>query len=212
MQHHRKAESLSIVIVMVLIIMTISYSNGMCEEKDSPKNRVGTGEWGENPEWKIQVEKVEEFTKWSDFPFNERFTPAREEEFKMAKTAVDKGEAKFILVTVNVKNITDIPQDIGYYVIPASAGDYWIRGAEGSEQSSAQKNSFRQDIKPFCPGIMNLSAYVKDGFPKNAKIAPNGMASGKMMFYVPVWFNPRIFFTKEKFGDKNYEIIVDLKK
>lgn len=124
------------------------------------------------------------------------------------------GEAKIVFVTAEVKNITDRKINIGYNTTPASPCDFWIKGSEGSEQGSAQKNRFAQDIKTGAAVTQasNLPRYIKDSFPQNALVSPNGSVKGKIMFAVPVWLKPTVFFRKAKLGDKAYEIIIQLSK
>lgn len=200
-------------IAVVMLVVSVS-GFAFAQEKVFDKNKASMGAWAENPDIKIKVTKVEEVSSWKKFPFNKRFVPAREKEFERLKKAVESGEAKFILVTVEAKNITDRKLNIGYYTIPASSGDFWIRGDEGSEQSSYQKNNFIKDIKTGLAVLESkkLGTYIQDGFPMNAKISPGGSTSGKMMFVVPSWFTPTVFFKKAaKLKDKKFEIIVKLK-
>ena len=208
-----KKSGILILIAVVMLIISVS-GFAFAQGTVSDKNKASIGAWAENPEIKVKVTKVEEITDWSKFPFNKRFVPAREKEFERLKKEVESGEAKFVMVTVEAKNITGHKLNIGYYTVPASPGDFWIRGDEGSEQSSAQKNSFYKDIKTRSAVLesFKLPTYIQGGFPMNAKISPGGSTSGKMMFLVPSWFTPTVFFKKvAKLKDKKFEIIIKLK-
>ena len=209
----RKKSGILILIVAVLLF-TGFIGSAFAEGKVSENNKASIGSWAENPDMKIKVTKVEEITSWSKFPFNKRFVPAREKEFDRIKKAVESGEAKFIMVTVEAKNISNRKLHIGYYTIPASPGDFWIRGDEGSEQSSAQKNNFSKDIKTGLAVLQSreLPPFIEGCFPMDAIISPGGSTSGKIMFVVPSWFTTSIFFKKvEKLNDKKFEIIIKLK-
>jgi len=207
-----KKSGIILLLIAVMLVVCIS-TFAFADEKVSDKNKASIGTWAENPEMKVRVIKVEEITKWSSFPFNKRYVPAREKEFDRIKQAVNNGEAKFVMVTVEAKNITDRKLNIGFCTVVASPGDFWIRGDDGSEQSSEQKNNFRSDIKTNLAVLQarNLPRYIQDGFPKDAKISPGGSTKGKIMFVVPSWLTPTVFFKKARLNDKRYEIVIKLK-
>lgn len=209
-----KKNSGIIMLIAVLLLFISVIGTAFAEGKVSEGNKASIGSWAENPDMKIRVTKVEEITDWSKFPFNKRFVPAREKEFDRIKQAVESGEAKFIMVTVEAKNISDRKLHIGYYTIPASPGDFWIRGDEGSEQSSEQKNNFNKDIKTGLAVLQSrkLPPFIEGCFPMDAIISPGGSTGGKMMFVVPSWFTTSVFFKKvERLKDKKFEIIIRLK-
>ncbi|MDQ7826558.1 MAG: hypothetical protein RDV48_27395 [Candidatus Eremiobacteraeota bacterium] len=189
-------------------------SKGTSKGAVQSTNKAVVGEWADNGEVKIKVSKVQEVTAWSSLPFSKRYTPAKEASFSSIKAMMDKGEAKIVLVTTEVKNTSTSMRNIGWCTIPASPGNFYLRGDEGSEQTSTNKNNFYGDFTQSIGKMGDLSSVLSGAFPMDSKVSPGGSAAGSLLYIVPSWFTPAVLFTKPGYAGtymgKN-EIIIKLK-
>lgn len=205
--------SLFLIITALSVFPCIVVQAAQKDQKTQTTNKGKLGEWVSNDEVKIRVSKVEEITKWSNLPFSKRYSQTSEDDFKYLKKAVDEGQAKFVLVTTEVKNISDCQRDIGYYTV-GNVGRFHLRGDEGSEQDSYCGNQFSKDIKGYIGQGSKLPFFIEKNFPQKANVSPGGTVSGRVLFVVPSYFVPTVLFTKpytKKLCFGKNEIIIKLK-
>ncbi len=203
---------ISVFVIAGLMLLCL-HAYAQDKGKVQTTNKAKLGEWADNGETKIKVVSVKEYTKWSDIPFNKRFTANQQEEFKMLRKNIDSGDAKVIFLYLEAKNIAKDHRNLGWQ--PASYCPLYIRGDEGSEQDSAGINNFSKDVNNSYIFISRKTQrFLADPFPKDAKIAPGATIKGNVAFYVPSWFTPTVFFTKPQWTGhlwgKN-EFIIKLK-
>ena len=184
----------SVFLIIGLMFLCL-YAYAQDKGKVQATNKAKLGEWADNGETKIKVVSVKEYTKWSDIPFNKRFTANQQEEFKMLRKNIDSGDAKVIFVNLEAKNIAKEHRNLGWK--PTTYCLLYIRGDEGSEQNSNNENNFIKDVKLSYIFIgKKTQRFLVDPFPENSKIAPGATIKGNVAFYVPSWFTPTVFFTK----------------
>ncbi|MDQ7823693.1 MAG: hypothetical protein RDV48_12920 [Candidatus Eremiobacteraeota bacterium] len=179
------------------------------------KNKAPLGKWAENDVLKIKVVKVEEADTWEKIPLNKRISSAREGQFNRLQRSLQEGKAKVVLVTAQVKNAGARDVNIGWNA--RGYCNFFLRGDEGTVQGSSNIFSTigNHSIVDAVNEGKKLPPFIEGGFPEDAITTPGGTVQGRILFVVPSFFTPSVFYTDAKRTSQwwgKMEIIIKLEE
>jgi len=124
-----------------------------------------------------------------------------------------EGKAKLVFVTAQVKNASARDVHIGWKA--RGYCSFYLRGDEGTVQSSSNIFSTigNHSVVNAVTEGEKLPPFIEGGFPEDAITTPGGTVQGRILFVVPSFLTPAVFYIDTKNSSQwwgKMEIIIKL--
>ena len=198
------------------LVLMLALSVVLALPCQAQQNRAKLGEWATNGEVSMRVTRVENVTDWAGLGKLIRFGRAEEQAIAPVRKTLEAGEAKFVLLTIDMRNDSKDHRSLGWKILGGNTSEdfLYLRGEEGTLMRSAPGTQMNSNTKSW-GSRSDITTDMSAGLPMDAKVAPKTVVSGKVAFFVKDWFVPAVLYTMPEYnklqGFGKPELIIKLK-